>query len=369
LIERALQVPRKSRLSSAMFSFSHIKMKRPLPQLAEGTNQRTDALGSGLTPELRGDSEFKHGLNKATDIVTQNLTESFINLRRLGLASKTAAEFSLDHTERSLDIAALVVLLEKPLLVEFIVMIHPPPKSGLALDSRAPILRFLWLEASGPLRNAVALKRNVRHGLMVHNGLEICRRQVSLISGDFGHCEIAACRFNQPLEERAIISKAIRNLNRRDDVRFHAADQMDLDPITFGHEPLVAILRINPFDKAASRKARRVNGKIGLDRLQGQAAFFNESFEQRCQRSVFQVARNRIVVRGFGKMALVLSIAQIRHETTARKTGVHLKRARKDDVTKRQARASHLLFWFFHALAQLSEQLNKLFFSQLCALL
>src|SRR5262249_53935588 len=137
--------------------------------------------------------------------------------------------------------------------------------------------------------------------------------------------------------------------------------QVDLYPITFRHERLVSVLGVGPLKKTASREARRVNSKVTFNRLQGQTARFDQFLEQRRQPVILQVARNRIVVCGLRQIAFVLSVAQVRHEAATGNGGVNLKRAGKDDVAERQARAAHLLLWFFYALAQLSQQLNKLF--------
>jgi hypothetical protein len=44
--------------------------------------------------ESRFYSEFVNGLNKATDIVTENLAQHFVNLRRRGLALEKSIEHS-----------------------------------------------------------------------------------------------------------------------------------------------------------------------------------------------------------------------------------------------------------------------------------
>jgi hypothetical protein len=89
--------------------------------------------------------------NEATDIVTKNLTKSLIDLRGFGLASKAIAELGFDHAEGSFDVAALVILLHKPSLVEFVVVVHLTPEgrscaSRYSFDSASassPVLSLL----------------------------------------------------------------------------------------------------------------------------------------------------------------------------------------------------------------------------------
>ena len=82
------------------------------------------------SPERRLNAEFQNRLNETTDIVAKNLTQSFVNLGHLGLASQTVSELCVDHAEGRFNVAALVVLLKKPLLVEAEVVIPPLPKSS-----------------------------------------------------------------------------------------------------------------------------------------------------------------------------------------------------------------------------------------------
>src|ERR1041384_7505091 len=72
---------------------------------------------SSLTPKLRLEVQFKHGLNQDHDVMAQHLAECFIDLRRLGFASEAIAKLCLDHHERGFDVAAFVVVLHEPLLV------------------------------------------------------------------------------------------------------------------------------------------------------------------------------------------------------------------------------------------------------------
>ena len=141
---------------------------------------------------------------------------------------------------------------------------------------------------------------------------------------------------------------------------FDAAHQMDLDPFAFANQCGVFVLRVHPLKEAAGGKARRVNREIRLNSLQRQAAFFDQHLEVGSQHFVFEVARNRIVVSGLRKIALALSVPQVRHKAPSRHGRVDLERAREDHVLKRQSGATHFLRWTTDTLAQLGKQSLKL---------
>lgn len=86
-----------------------------------------------LRPKGRVNSEFEDGLNEATNIVTQHLTKSLIDLRGLGLTSKAVTELCLDHRKGSFDVTAFVILVHKPALIQLVVAVHLPPNFTLTI--------------------------------------------------------------------------------------------------------------------------------------------------------------------------------------------------------------------------------------------
>jgi hypothetical protein len=66
-------------------------------------SQKCDLCGSG------------NRLNEATDIVTQHLTKSLVDLSGFGLASQGDSKFRFEHMERRFHVAALVVTLHEAL--------------------------------------------------------------------------------------------------------------------------------------------------------------------------------------------------------------------------------------------------------------
>ena len=83
-------------------------------------------------------------LNEAANIVTQNLTESLIDLCGFGLASQVIPELRFNHAERGFNIRTLVIVLHELLCVVAVIVKHSFP------NRTAPILTT----------HRAALKRN-----------------------------------------------------------------------------------------------------------------------------------------------------------------------------------------------------------------
>lgn len=82
--------------------------------------------------------------------MTQDFAEGFVDLRCLGFASQTVTKFRLDDAEGGFNVAPLVVLLQEPPLIEFVIMIHLPPKGAFTLPLRFLVLSLAFL--IGPIR-------------------------------------------------------------------------------------------------------------------------------------------------------------------------------------------------------------------------
>ncbi len=312
-----------------------------------------------LRPKSWLNAKLENGLNDATDIVTKNLTKSLIHLRGLSLTSQTISELRLNHAECRFNIAPLVVLSEKPFLIVGIVVKHAFPQNAFLLPPVSFVLCLSFRQSV--LGCAIHLEGNVRHSVMVDDGLKIRRGQISLVCRNFLHREVTSGCLDKRLEIRTVTRKAITDFNRRHDVRFHAAHQMHFHPVAFGHQAFIFVLRVNPLVKAAGRKAGRVNREIGLDSLKRQTASFNQSSQQRRQARVFQVAGDRVVVSGTAEQPFALRVSQVSHKAPSRNRRVDLKRTRKKDVSEWQSRTAYALHWFFNAFTQFSKQLDKPF--------
>jgi hypothetical protein len=87
-------------------------------------------------PENRLDSQLVHRLNHDTNIVTQHLTQYFVDLRYLFLAHQSCTELFFDHRERCLDVAQLVVVPLKPLFIVSVKVVHSGPERIVTLMLR-----------------------------------------------------------------------------------------------------------------------------------------------------------------------------------------------------------------------------------------
>lgn len=248
--------------------------------------------------------------------MTQHLTKSLINLRGLSFTSQGITKLALNHGERSLNVAALVIPLQKPFMVEAVIMIHASPQFTLfpPLDLLIERLPFCL----SPLRRTISLKRNVGHRVVVCYDLEVICRQVSFVRRHFLHREITPGRFNKPLEERAIAREAIADFDSGNDVSFDAAHQMHLNPFALTHQVLIGVFSLRPTKEATSRKPGRINREVRFNRLQRQTARFNQRLQNGSQRGVFKVAGNRVVMRGSREIALAVRVAQVGHKPSAR---------------------------------------------------
>ena len=70
-------------------------------------------------------------MNKNYKIVTQNLTQRFVDHRNIGLTTQGVAELAFHHAKRGLDIAAFVVVAQEffaPVMEEMIHRCQSPPE-------------------------------------------------------------------------------------------------------------------------------------------------------------------------------------------------------------------------------------------------
>ena len=90
--------------------------------------------------------------------MTQYLTEYFVDLRYLYLAHQSCAELLFDHRERCLDVAPLVIVTLKPLLIVSVKVVQPGPERIL----------------TSVLRLSVNFERDVGHRLFVSHNSQVC---------------------------------------------------------------------------------------------------------------------------------------------------------------------------------------------------
>lgn len=93
------------------------------------------------------------------------------------------------------------------------------------------------------------------------------------------------------------------DLNRSDNVRCRFAHQVNLDPIVLLHLLRIGVLRFNPLNEPTSRKAAAIDSERSFDGLQRQAANLNHLSEERCQRGILKIARDKTELILLGNIA------------------------------------------------------------------
>lgn len=198
--------------------------------------------------------------------MTQHFTKRLVNLSGFGLAPQGNSELCLDHVERRLYVAALVVALHEFLGVVAIQVKHLFPE--IALSSPMGVLIMYLLRPKSPTPLAVRLERNVGHRVIVYYRLQVLGRQIGLICANFLHCEVLSSCLNQSLELGRVSEIAVSDFNRRNDVRFYPAHDMAFDKTAFLNQMRVCVFGGHPLDKARSRKATTINREVRLNSLQ-----------------------------------------------------------------------------------------------------
>jgi hypothetical protein len=67
-------------------------------------------------------------LDTTANVVADDLAQHFIDHGDIGLASNGTTELRLDHRERRLDVAPLVIVLQEFITIELPIVIHPLPQ-------------------------------------------------------------------------------------------------------------------------------------------------------------------------------------------------------------------------------------------------
>src|SRR5260370_806655 len=208
---------------------------------------------------------------------------------------------------------------------------------------------------------AVRLKRDVRHRMMVCYYLHIVARQIGFIGAHLTHSEVAARGLNEPGKLRTVASVEVCDFDAGHNVRSGSAHQVDFDPFVALHHLLVAILRLDPLSKPASREAGRINGERRFDGLQRQAANLDQLFQERCQSWILKVTRDRSIVWRSRDETFGLRVSQVGHKAPSAYSRINLERAGEDHVSQRQARTPESLRAFLYAFAEFIKKGKELF--------
>lgn len=281
-------------------------------------------------------------MNQATDIMREHFQQDFVDLRNSRLAANGIAEHALDRRERSLDIRPFVIRLQKLLAMQ----------NEL---SEQPIPSLRWRRA---LR--VALERNEGFRALADRQFQVCIGTVRLVAEYARDVELLHCFRDERSKERRVLGIPFGHLYRRDDVSFHSADRMNLNPIMFAAHFLRAVLFLLPeSDKLCAGKSRGVDREVGFHRAQWNCRSNDQVVNDRRDSFGFETAEKRIVVWGVGDESLALGIPQVSHETPRAASAVNLERGSENHVTQWQARATASLLRFRHIGTQVAEQVEE----------
>lgn len=275
--------------------------------------------------------------------MTENLTQRFVHLSLIRLASQIAAELRLYHAEYCLNIRAFMVVLIEPFFVVSIEVIEPRPRRIFSV----------WL--------ARLFEINVRHSRMALHKFEIRTATVCLVCGDFIHHEVLSGRVHKSTELWTVCAALISDDATRHDVGSNAAHQMQFYPdlflVIFGVNMLIPLLcaaaplHFYPARISVSREARAINGKVTLYSFERKTTLRDESVKVRREPFRFHVVRERVEMRRARQIAAPLCFLQVGVGTSTGKAAIDFQDDGKEHIRKRYARASHCLGRFFYAVA------------------
>ena len=251
--------------------------------------------------------------------MTEHLTQRLVDHRNVGLASQAVTEFTLHHGERRFDIGTLVVVGKKVGALELEVVIH--------LFPRSPAIAAMMRR-----------KRDVRNGSHAGDRIGIAATCVTFIGGNFGNREVMGRCFAKRRQQGGIVGVAVLNLYGGNDVGFHSAHEMTLNPIMLRDD--FSVFVVIPARKPRSGKAGRIHGEVNLDRLEGQAALSNQRLKNRSKVWILKVIGNAIEVWNLGDESATVSLSQIAHKAALRNRGIHLESDTENSVGKWQWRSA-----------------------------
>jgi hypothetical protein len=150
-------------------------------------------------------------VNDHNEVMGQQFRQRFVHKCRVGLAPQRIAKLPLDHAERAFDIRPLVVVAKVLFAVQTEQMEH-------------------LLEQTADAARGVVFEGRIQRATDFRHGIEVLKTSVCLVGTDFRDTEALGCCPDQRGQLRGIIRSLIEEFNGGDDVRPHAADDVDLHP-------------------------------------------------------------------------------------------------------------------------------------------
>jgi hypothetical protein len=296
------------------------------------------------SPEGRLKPQFVYALNKHADIMAKHFTQNFIDLSGGSLSPNRTAELCLYHREDGLHIRPLVVVLQEGFLVEVVEVPHVLPEA---------------VKCTVPLRSlAVGLEWNISRSVYCHYSIKVLFAGIRLISRHLVNLKCLSRCFHQWSKLGSVGGLAWGSLNASDDVGLDPANKMGFYPSLLA--PFLAVFMVKPSGIGGTGEARRVNGEVGLYRPQRAGALLNEAFQQGRQLRIFQVAEGTGEGRRLSDQPPSFRFPQVGHKASAGHGGIDLSGYAEHDISQRQPRSPEPVFWLFNAVAEVSEQSDKM---------
>lgn len=277
--------------------------------------------------------------------MAQNLTEDFVDLGSRCLSPNSTTELALNHIEGRLDVRAFVVVLQEGFPVEVIEVKHSTPQP----------VKFVMAVL---LSCGIGLEGDIGRATYRLDCVEITLDRVSLVSRDLVDGEGLGGLVDQSGKLDIVGGCVGRGLNAGDDMGLDPAHDMRLNPIL--HTAFLAPLVVKPSGVGAGGEARRVNGKVGLNRPQRGGALLDEGLEQGRQFGVFKVTEGTGEGRRLGDQPIGFRFSQVGHKASAGHCGIDLGGDAEHDIGQWQPRSPEPVFGLLDAIAEVSEQGDKM---------
>jgi hypothetical protein len=279
--------------------------------------------------------------------MAEDFTKDFVDLSNWCLGAHSATKLSFNHGESGFDIRPLVIMLHERFTVVIVEMPHAIPKA----------IEFMVMAVHTRGVDFERDKRRAAHGL---NNIKILSGRISLVGRNFVDKEHFSRVFDKRWEMNTIMRLVSHDLNACDNMRFDTAHYMRSYPSLLA--AFLAPLVVKPSGIGGSGEAGRIDSEVFFYCTKRTCALLDESFKQRRKFGVFKIACITGERRRLGNQFLSFRFSQAAHKSPAGHGGVGLVDKPEYDIRERQARPSKPVFRLLNAVAQVTEQRNKMFF-------
>lgn len=278
--------------------------------------------------------------------MTQNLAEHLIDLSDWGFRPNRTAEFSFYHREDGFNVRPLMVMLQEGFPIEVVEMPHSIPETVK--------LMMVVAHASG-----IDLEGNEGSSAYGLDGAKASPVRVCLVRRDLIDGECLGGIVDQTRELHIISRLVWSGLYASNNVGGDTAHQMSLNPCLFC--AFLAVFMVEPASIGGGGKARRINGEVSLYRPQWTGTLLNQAFKQWRQFGILQITECTVIVGCFSDKSVNLRFFQCGGDTPTRHCGVAFKRETENHVSEWEPWPTKPIFRLLNALAQVTQQANKVF--------